>query len=137
MPIAFDPQATFGAVLRRDQDRDPRPTFLLRHPTARVSRRLREIWDLPNEAMTSAVIDEVWAITAAHLAGWTGMRDAQGREVQFTGQEGPEAVLSEFEIWEVAALLVRAGRMGPDERKNLPSPSPSGGASSAPAAGGP
>jgi len=130
MPIALEPAETFEVVLQSDQAKPPaeRPRLRFRHLTRRERKRLdalceKNIEDFRGRPdLFDAHMDDLWALASSKLAGWECMvRD--GQAVPF--EPGAlDLVLSDREIWEVAAALRVGTSLGGAEKNASESPSP-------------
>jgi hypothetical protein len=142
MPIALEPSETFAVVLASDQAKPPteQPRFVFRHLTHRERKRLDALCDrdiesfrgLPPETFDTHM-DEIWGLVNSKLVGWEAMR-RDGKDVPFEAG-GLDLVLSDREIWEVAAALRIGTSLGGAEKNASESPAPGNpGPSAGPAA---
>ena len=139
MPLALDPSETFPVVLPRDAAKTPTPTFRFHHLPRRERRRLQGFFDKdiealrPDPAALERFVDDLWAFLDDVCVGWENM--TRGNITTLFQPDHLDFILTDNEIWALAVEVLKGTGLTEGDRKNLPSPSPSAGASSAPAAG--
>ena len=127
MPLALDPEATFGFSLASDRDKpaETRPTFMFRHRTLRESmafdRKMAEVAGPgQSEAAGQTLIDGI----LEGLAGWRSMIGPDGRLMPFDPDKLADIVTA-AEAWELYYGMVSGGGATADEMGKSESQSPS------------
>lgn len=128
MPINMVPGRTFPIVLKADEDKDPKPTFLFRYLSCDEFCQMAELHDkLLVERKTKSAVSLMIETIGFACVGWENMGDHFG---DYSKEKlGKMLVLGEAQ--ELSGKAMMKQRLSEDDRGNSPSPSPSSSASSA------
>ena len=138
MPIAFDPdqRADFSTTYDQRKPEDQRAVFTTTFLTVRARMKMRALIhqalndDDDDETALGHMLDGL----ALGLVGWRNLRGRDGKPVEYTSHESLQelpAVLTDFELVDLATTMLNVVMIGPAEKKVSESPSASNGEPSA------
>lgn len=113
MPILCDPNSTFPVWLKSDEDKSPRPTFLVRCQSMRGQMNICATIDkLADETTTTAeLFEETLQRLSEVVVGWKDM------PIPFS-KESIGELLNYAEARELLRSVLYASQLGPDEKKD-------------------
>lgn len=124
MPLRADPNATLRIVLAADADKDPQPCFIYRHLTYRQWAALDALRENMAAQDAQKTIAEQFQWLTEGLVGWENIR-LDGQPLAFNADAICD-VVTMFEAQEILLRRLSGAVPGLDDKKKLPSLSPSG-----------
>ena len=133
MPIAIDPNETYSYVISTDRALPPetQPTLVFHFPTGRQQIQIADLFDrADNATSTKESLTLRFEAVRVILAGWHNFTDREGNAVEYDPAR-LEDVLSDNDLTELHARLLREMSMAELEKKRFALSSPSSSAGSA------
>jgi hypothetical protein len=124
MPFVVDPFAIQRIVLSSDEGKSPQPAFLYRHLSFRKFAELEALRASIGKEEFSESIRKQFAALADGLVGWENIHGPAGEPIPFNPDAMPD-LLTISEAQEILIKRLTGAVPSVDDKKKLPSPSPS------------
>lgn len=140
MPKAMDPSKRFRAVLKCDESKEPRPTFLYPFLTGRQQMAMMEIYEqIDDSAGQLQNMKQAFELAGMFLLGWENqLHPETGQPARFDRTRPAAEQLAEIcdvtEAMELAQRVMYGQTLDLLDKKKFDSPSDSATAESAPTA---